>query len=146
MSNTLKFHLASSVSNLLIIILLANINLWIIDLIDPMIFVKRGGSFDFLWVAYFFGFFWIFTLSIYIIKNPKKHLYVFILFGLILILIYVGYGFFKTGISIGYERASLLLYLKNAFSETIIFIIAVAFGIHFSQLIIGKKFHKEHYQ
>ncbi len=133
MGNNVKYHIFSSIANLIILFVTAKINILIVDLIDPMIFIKRGGNFDFLWPAYALIFFWSFTLTIYLIKRASKHLYLFLTFGLLVMFIRVVRNFI-------YTEADFLLFLINGVSETIIFIILTSIGIHYSQLYIGKKF------
>jgi len=138
MSKTIKFHIVSSVSNLLIIILAAKINVFIIDIIDPMIFVKRGGSFDFIWIIYLFGLFWSFTFIIYLIKKQSLHVFLFLGIGFVLTFIKVLSDFY-------YTESDFFLYLKNGFLENIIFIILTSIGIHFCQLILGKRLLEKYY-
>lgn len=132
MNNVIKFHVLSCIFNLLIIILVGEINLFIVDLFDPMIFIKRGGSFDFIWVVYIFGLFWAFTFIIYVLKKPSLHLYLFFIIGFIVMLLKVLINVYHTG-------SDFFLFFINGLSETMVLIILSSIGIHFSQLLIGKK-------
>ncbi|WP_299431375.1 hypothetical protein [uncultured Aquimarina sp.] len=139
MSNTLKFHLISCAINFVVILLAAYINQFIVELIDPMTFVKRGSDFDFIWLIYVFGCFWIYTGMVYIFKNTAKHVYTFAAIGFIVLYVRVFINYYTTG-------SDFLLFLTNGLQETSIFILVSAILIHISQLIIGKKFLPNRYK
>lgn len=138
MSTKVKFHLISALLNLLVILGAAYINQFIAELYDPAIFAKRGDDFQFIWLCYVFIFFWLYSFTIYRFKNYKKHFYIFLTLGVLLVLFRIIYYYFNTALSIGFSPSDLWIYLQNGFVETLSFIIVVAVGIHFSQQIIGK--------
>jgi len=146
MNNTSKFHIASSVLNFLIVLISAYVNIYIVELFDPVLFAKRGTDFHMIWIVYIFGFFIVSTFTIYLFKNAKNHMFKLMVFAVTLICLHLLYDFWISGRNYGYEISDLIIYFKNAFQETLPFIIISSIGIHFSQMFLGKKFIPELYK
>ncbi len=141
----LKYHLIAILVNVLMCIIARWISYQIGYTWDEKFSIRASNVLSFIMQLYFFLFVWLFTFTIYFLKNPKKHIFLFFLSSIFIIFVYDLYEIIKFDLShrgVGYFIDSL----KIACYDTLPFVIVTSIGIHYSQLYIGKKFLPELYK
>lgn len=145
MNNKVKFHLIASILNVLVFLLANYINYFVANLWDEKFGIRASSALMFIQSLYAYLFFWLFTFTIYLYKNPKKHILIFLLLSIMIVILYENYLIF-----IAYElqdRGTLFVLdsLTLALYDTGVFIIVATIGIYFNQLILGRKLLPEKY-
>ncbi len=141
-----KFHIVAMSVNLLICIIAQLLTHQIGSFWDAKFGIRISSSYGIIMELYTFFFFWIFTFSIYLIKDYKKHILLFFLFGVFIVFFYeIYYIYIKYNLS---DRGVdfILRSIKIGYYDILPFIILTSIGIHYSQLFIGKKFLPELYK
>ena len=144
----MKFHLTAIFTNLVLIFSIMHLSTFVIvKTIDYLYFVKKGYYFEDYFVYLLFVFSWASTFLIYIIKKQSSHLYYFLLFNFMVLIILNIIGFITSNDfnSRPFELSNLLISLKSAIVECIIPIIIVSICVNISQNFIGKKLLPERY-
>ncbi len=140
MNNKVKFHLIAGIINFLVFFLANYVNYIIGDLWDEKFGIRASYPLTLIQSLYGYIFFWLFTFTIYFFKTPKRHFFVFLLLSVFIVLLYENYLIFIDFELYDRGTTFVLDSLKLAFYDTFLFIVIASFGIHFIQLVIGKKF------
>jgi len=144
MSNRVKFHVVASIVNLCICILAIYISYFYHGIYDKKFGIRAPEVYFTIQNFYLFIFFWAFTCSIYLIKNAKKHILLFLLISFLIFAIMVVKQLFDTILDVTFEL--IVGIIKTGLIDVFVFIVIVILGMHFSQLFLGKKFIPELYK
>ncbi len=146
MNKSIKFHLVSTIINVLSISILLKVHEYVIDtFIDKLFFIRGQENFYFIYITSIFLFSWLATFTIHKFKNYRKHFFVFLFSLLLFQFSLIIYDVF-TGLQSGIEYYNSLLdyCLKKSYSilfkeEILITSILISTLIYTNQMIIGKK-------
>lgn len=144
MSNKVKFHLVASIANLCICILAMYISFFYHDMYDKKFGIRAPEVYYILQNLYLLIFFWVFTFSIYFIKNAKKHFLLFLLISFLIFTIMMVKQLFDTVLDVTFEL--IFSMVRRGLTDVFVFLLIVILGMHYSQIFIGKKLMSELYK
>jgi hypothetical protein len=144
----MKFHLAATITNAVLIFGIMYLYDSIRTAMDAMYFFRTEAAFESCFSFLMFIFSWSSTFIIYMVKKKSAHFYYFLCYNILGLIIFRVYEYisFMNFHSTQIEVSVLLISLKDAILETIIPIFLVSACVALAQNIIGKKLLPTRYQ